>query len=207
MARTAHLTASLFVSLTATCALAQPVFSTGAADTLNGSGREMSAWIQADDFMLSGDTALTGASMQWFTTNRLASWDRSINWFVFEDLAGAPGPLLASGSAVNVLTDSEGRTNYDRYSTSFDFDTSVGVEGGTRYWFGLHMAADFGSNDHLYWADSTTSTFNATYESLGGSMNNWVDVSGSDRAFALVPSPGLVPMLTLAGIVLIRRRR
>jgi len=38
-------------------------------------------------------------------------------------------------------------------------------------------------------------------------MNNWIDVSGKDRAFSLIPSPGVVPAVGMLALAVIRRGR
>ncbi|HRJ49310.1 MAG: hypothetical protein KF787_08170 [Phycisphaeraceae bacterium] len=198
--------ACLVFAASAPLASAEPVFSNGPADLASGSGREMSAWIQADDFLLTSDTALTGASVQWFTLGGLGPWDRTIDWYVFSDRQGKPGDLVASGGALNVLSEFDGAAAYSWYTTTFDFDTPVPVFASRRYWFGLHFASDF-DRDDLYWADSTEGSMSSTHESLGGSMNNWIDVSGKDRAFSLIPSPGVVPAVGMLALAVIRRGR
>lgn len=206
LVRTAWL-AGLPLAILSPVAVAEPVFSNGPADPVSGSGREMSAWIQADDFLLTSDTVLTGASLQWFTLGAgLKPWDRTIDWYVFKDQDGTPGDLLASGGALNVLSEFDGAGTYSWYTTTFDFDTPVPVVASRRYWFGLHFASDF-DRDDLYWADSTTGSMSSTHESLGGSMNNWIDVSGKDRAYSLIPAPGTVPAAALLAVAVLRRGR
>ncbi len=206
MARTALFPISA-VLLAASSAFADPVvFSNGAADIDHGSGREMTAWMQADDFMLSHDTTVTGMAMQWFTLDRLSSWDHTIQWTIFADLAGAPGSVVGQGGALNVLTEFDGARVYDRYTTSFEFDAPVALAAGTKYWLGLHFSANF-NRDDLYWADSVDGQLGHSMESLGGTLNNWMDVSGMDRAFSLIPSPGPVGLAACAGLLTARRRQ
>ncbi|MCG3123407.1 MAG: hypothetical protein GIKADHBN_01824 [Phycisphaerales bacterium] len=190
----------------ASSAIADPVFSTGPADLVSGSGREMTAWVQADDFKLTADTMVTGASVQWFTLDRLRNWDRNVQWFVFADNAGAPGSVVATGGALNVLSTFEGRYSYDWYTTSFEFDTPVFVAAGAKYWFGLHFSSDYDRND-LYWADGTSTIMGSSQESLAGLFNNWTAPSGVDRAFQLVPAPGAIGGVGLGLVALARRRR
>lgn len=206
MARTAFACIALTLAGAASSALAEPVFSNFPADIQNGSGREMSAWIQADDFHLSADTQLTGASMQWFTQNRLASWDRTLNWYVFADQGGAPGAMIAHGGGLSLLTEFDGSYAYDRYTTSFDFDAPVHLQGGANYWLGLHLSSDY-SRDNLYWADAVSGQLASGHESLGGLGNNWANVSGSDRAFSLIPSPSTGALVTVSLLTVSRRRR
>lgn len=207
MARTAFCITALLACLAASPAVAGTTFSNGVADIVHGGGREMSAYIQADDFVFSTDTSVTGASLEWFTSGRLASWDHTIRWYIFADASNAPGSLLASGSALNVLSTFDGSTNFDRYSTSFDFDHAVDVSAGGRYWFGLHFSSDFASRDNLYWADSTSQQMAGTFESQNGTMNNWVDVTGTDRSFTLIPAPTSVALVGVSAIFASRRRR
>lgn len=199
--------ASIAVLLaSSSAALADPVFSNAAADTTSGSGREMTAWMQADDFHITSDTTVTGAAVEWFTLNRLTTWDHALNWYIFSDQGGAPGSLIAQGGGVNLLTEFGGHTNYDRYASTFDLNAPVFLAGGHTYWFGLHFANDFSRHD-IYWADAVSSQLSAGMESYQGVMNNWANVSNMDRSFSMVPTPGAVSLAAAGALVLIRRKR
>jgi hypothetical protein len=201
--------ATILLAASAACsgtAAAEPIIRNGVADLDGGTGREFTRWLQADDFVMPHTTAITGASFEWFTLGGLSSWDRSLNWSIFADDAGSPGALLASGGGVSVLTEHRGSFEFDRFETTFDFDVPISLAGGGRYWFGLHLASDFAVRDDLYWADSTSAFGESTRQSFGGSLDNWADVSGVDRAFMIIPTPGTSAAVALLGVVAIRRR-
>lgn len=204
--RTTAVCAASLIACAGGSAQAQAVFSNALADRNNGSGREMTAWIQADDFRLTRDTVLTGASVEWFTLGGLQSWDRTIQWSIYTSGGGKPGVLIASGGAVDVTTTHDGMYNFDRYTTSFRFDAPAAMYAGSTYWFGLHFASDFGRDD-LYWADASDAQLSTTREAPGGNTGSWQSVSGLDRAFSLIPAPGSSALALCTGLVLWRRRR
>lgn len=191
----------------ACAASADPIFDNGAPDMLHGSGREMTSWMQADDFVLSAPAQITEASFDWFTTGGLSNWDGSLTWTIFADSgANSPGAMIASGGGLNVLTEWQGSSNFDRYTTSFELNAPVDLAGGTKYWFALHLADDFSQRRDLYWADSASQQLSYSWEALGGLASNWNSTSFSDRSFSFVPAPGAAG-LAMVGAALIGRRR
>jgi hypothetical protein len=207
MGRRTAVCAAAMIACAGTTALAEPVFSNAPADRISGSGHEMTSWLQADDFRLTSDTVLTGAQVEWFTMGGLQNWDHVIEWSIYASGGGMPGHLIASGSGVNVMTTHEGQATFDWYTTTFEFDNPVAMYAGSTYWFGLHFSGDYASRDDLYWANATSSQLGYSQESMGGTLDNWQNVSNMDRAFALIPAPGASALAVCTGLVLWRRRR
>ena len=95
----------------------------------------------ADDFMLDGATWITDGHLyildQEDVADRVLSPDVSLAWYVYEDNAGAPGSILASGSAVNRTYEPTefGNETLRVFEYSFDLDAPLLLPGGTTFWF------------------------------------------------------------------------
>lgn len=162
--------------------------------------------LHADDFVLTQDTILTKGH---FWTLEFDPWDGTLEYFIFADNGGMPGTIMISGDGQSVVKNATGRatTIADEYKYSFEFETSIDLDAGETYWFGLHMAADYaGSSYGIIWSDSIAGLGYTCYESLGGTLDNWVD-SGIHRAFYLegIPEPATLCFLFL-GAILVKRK-
>jgi len=168
------------------------VYDNGNTDPLTDSGNEMTSWVQADDFELSSATSLGGASVDWFDLNFGNEWDGGIHWYIFADAGGTPGALIDSGTGIELNTVLIGTTNgWDWWTTEFDFDHTVALAANTRYWFGLHWAADFDFiRDDVYFAYSDQQSFSFSQESFNALFNNWAQVTNEDRGFRLLEAGG-----------------
>ena len=149
------------------------------------SGNEMSQWVQADDFELTSATSLTGAEVDWFDLG-YAGWDGGIEWFIFADAGGSPGAVVDTGTGSELNTNLISNANgWNWFTTSFALDHDVPLAANTRYWIGLHWAADHDyGRDDVYWAWSQEYHFNMTMESQFATFDNWIG-NGSDRGFRL----------------------
>ena len=163
------------------------VYDNGSTDPNLDSGNEMAQWVQADDFELTSATSITGAEIDWFDVNFGNGWDGGIEWYIFADAGGTPGAIWDTGTGIELNTTLTSNANgWDWFVTSFDFDHPVALPANTRFWFGLHWAADSDYfRDDVYWAYSQEQHFNTTQESEFGLFNNWTDVTGRDRGFRL----------------------
>jgi hypothetical protein len=178
------------------------VYDNGTTDPNVDSGNEMSEWVQADDFELTGATSIGGAEVDWFDINTGNQWDGGIEWFLFTDAGGSPGALVdtGTGSVTNssLISNANG---WDWFTTSFAFDHSVPLAANTRYWFGLHWAGDHDfTRDDVYFAYSQETHFNTSQESDLGTFDNWVDVTARDRGFRLLTVPVGVPAMSKSGL-------
>jgi hypothetical protein len=185
------------------------VYDNGAADYANGN--EMTAWLQAEDFVLGANASVGSATagLLDFTGGSFGNWDGGLQWFIFNDAGGIPGAIVASGKGSNVVVNYVGTpAGFDSYELSFDFGTGVALTAGTQYHFGLHMANDYATRRDIYWATTGFNATNPGTESSGGTMNNWLG-NGFEHAFALyaVPAPSALALLGLGGIAAGRRRR
>ena len=66
------------------------------------SGNEMSAWLQAEDFVLSSDTHVTG--VRFWTIESSGIFDGSFAWSILSNTGGSPGVAIASGVSTATRT-------------------------------------------------------------------------------------------------------
>jgi hypothetical protein len=163
--------------------------------------------IHAEDFELTQDAILTKGH---FWTLEGVIWDGTLEYFIFDDDNGTPGTVISFGDGQSVVKNATGRITpgADEYEYSFEFETPIDLDAGKTYWFGLHMDADYAGNSYgITWSDSVAGLGYTCYESLGGTLDNWVD-SGIHRAFYLeaVPEPATLSLFSLGVLALIRKR-
>jgi hypothetical protein len=139
-------------------------------------GKEMTFWVQADDFILGSDATLTGVNF--WTIESGTTWDGTLDYYIFSDNNGQPASSpLFSGSGTNITRTATGNSAYGylEYAYGFDLATPQALTGGTRYWLGLHLAADFNNQDYIYWV-TTGGNFGLTSQaSQEGTFDNWAD--------------------------------
>lgn len=194
--------------------------------SLETTGREdqmtVTSFVVADDFVLAKPTRLTGAhfwTIEALDENGISVWDRTLTWYVFADNGGKPGtsPLASGGAASGFKRDTLVLDPEDagelEFEYDFTFDKTVDLAPGTRYWFGLHLAADFELN-FVSW-ESVRRDGNGKF-ARGGNFDDWSgDDGGEDGqefAFFLkgneikesVPEPGTLALFG-AGLFGVRR--
>lgn len=178
------------------------------------SGNEATRWAQASTFSLGSDMTITGGSVAVAGFGNIGNWDGTVEYWIFDNNGGTPGAVATSGTAsVSGTTDTgvswAGGGNIQRIN--FNFASTFDAVGGTDYWFGVHLSADY-DRDNIYWVQSTTR--NSTAESHNGTFDNW-SVYNPARAFSLegheiapVPLPaGGMMLVTAFGAMAFYRRR
>jgi len=199
------------LSMAATLTHASVVFDNGGPNQL--SGNEMTAWIQAQSFSLA--TTDTVQAVQFWALDAGGSYTGSITYSIYNNNAGVPGVLMASGTAspVEVAT---GLTVLDTYTEellAFNLASGFTATGGTTYWLGLHNGPpSTTSRLNFYWEDTSGGLGLAPQEFAAGALV-W-DSNTSQHAFQLfdtsVPEPGAFGImglgLALVGFNRLRRR-
>ncbi len=196
---------ALFFGASADQAVGAIVYDNGGADP--SGGNESTLWLQANDFTLGSTTNLTGASFFIAGFGGIGNWDGTLEYFLFADSGNSPGTLITNGNGINIAPfDTVVGWTYggNIYQVDFEFATPFAAAAGTRYWLGLHLAADYSTRDEIYWLYTSPTLANGggnAIESQGGLMNNWSG-NGVEHAFYLngTPAGGAVPEPTSLAI-------
>ncbi|MDQ2986721.1 MAG: PEP-CTERM sorting domain-containing protein [Armatimonadota bacterium] len=205
--KSTKLVLSLAVASLAPFASAQ-IYVNGTPDLAGGN--EMTQWLQAENFTLGANNTV-GAVRFWSIDAPGVVIDGNIDWWIFNDAAGAPGSIVASGTQNTFSRVATGNVwgggILDEHVWDFNI-TGTAVTGGTMYWLGLHVNSDY-IRDDIYWETGAGGAAPTGMESDGGTMNNWFN-NGNEHAFELyaVPEPStLIVLGGLAALALARRRR
>lgn len=140
---------------------------------------------------------------------------------IFSDQAGLPGTLVAeqtvslAGTGPMLTGENVGLLNASMYQFEASLSTSVQLEAGTQYW--ISIAADLFnpvgiSAEGWQWAGSQVGLTGIASRSFDGNgYSQQPNFAVQNLAFELggrvVPSPGGAALLSLTGLVAIRRRR
>ena len=205
---------SVLTVAVAPSAQAQLIYDNGAPDWLDGN--EMTQWIQAEDFTLTGAATVVGVRF-WAISNVGDAWAGSAWYQFYSNSGGVPGALLASGSFVPTFA-----SITCGFSGCFqlDFDLGAGLPlGPGTYFLGLHNGdlSETGRRE-FYWATTGPNASGTGQEDEAPfGTGGWFD-NGQQHAFQLYGGESTVPepatMLLLAtGLVglgaarMLRRRR
>jgi hypothetical protein len=181
--------------MAATLAHASVVFDNGGPNQL--SGNEMTAWIQAQSFSLA--TTDTVQAVQFWAVAATGSYTGSITYSIYNNNAGVPGIILASGRASPVAVPTGGGCcdGLTEYLLDFNLASGFTATAGTTYWFGLSPSTT--SRLDFYWEDTSGGLGLAPQEFAAGA-SAW-DSNTSQHAFQLfdtsVPEPGAFGIMGL----------
>lgn len=194
------------------------VYNNGAPN--QGSGNEMTNWIQAEDFTLGQTTTITDVHFWTIELPNPSGYAGSIWYGIYTDNGGQPNlgapaveGFLSGADLTRTSTGNIVQGSYDEYAYSFDIQPFVALAGQT-YWLGLHNG-DL-TNDaraEVYWETTGINGTSTGHEDiLPTAGDSWSD-NGQEHAFQLtgggVPEPTTLILFGagLAGLALVRRRR
>lgn len=166
------------------------IFDNAGATPDPSDGNEMTLWLQTNDFGFTEDAVVTDVHFIIFEFTD-SSWDGSLDYWIFEDKAGQPGNILASGQPVNLATTDLGPGPIGpRTEVWFDLEDPFLADAGATYHLGLHANTgnNFVTRDQVYWEKATPGFGNTGIESFGGTMDNWLN-NGVEHWFLLTGNP------------------
>lgn len=190
---------------------ADTIFDTGPM-TNEGVANYATYRLMADDFSLSSNFDLTGATLQVMGKGNFSSWDGTAEYYLYSDDGGKPGQVLTHGYGknINVIDTDLSFYNWGTVkSLAFEFESKIPVNAGSIYWLGMHLSETYESNQWVYdnalWGYS--SSIGNTVYSHESNLSEWFDYYPGTLAFSLqgvaaVPEPDTYAML-LCGIGLI----
>jgi hypothetical protein len=122
------------------------VWDQGAPDLFNGN--ECTQWNQGENFSIGQDTTLTACL---FWTIEPGAFDGTLQWVIWTDAGGSPGAVLYSGSTgPSRFATGRNASFGPEFENSFSFPSGTDLNPGN-YYLTLHMSADCGDRDDVYW--------------------------------------------------------
>ncbi len=181
-------------------------------------GNEMTEWIQANSFTLTGTETITGVNFWDFEAN--GAYQGSVTYDFYADNSGSPGTSLDLGSALLTQT-ATGNTVQGGTEFADTFSVPSIVLGPGTYWLGLHNGPlSTQARDDMYWERTNPTANNNPGDELIAPFTGSFISNGNAHAFQIlgsqqpggVPEPGSTAMLfgasiPLAGLLIRRRRR
>ena len=215
------LTMGILVPLVCAVGSGSVIYNNGGPN--QGSADELSDILVVEDFPVASAATLT--SLEFWDVEGPTGYNGSISWFLYSDLAGLPGAIVAQGSASGagqITRTATGINNiiggYDEFDDVMNLTASLttgslAVGPGT-YWIGLHDGdiSNITPFQDFYWetTDNNASPTFGVFDDLTVAPS-W-DTTSQEHAFNVsgdlaTPEPGTVAMLAagIAGLALLKK--
>ena len=166
---------------------------------------DFTVWLSDPSAALGGDGLANGT----FT-----NFSGVLSWYFFEDDAGLPGDMIASGTTATVVGDTGvDRTDNDEdiFRVSGGIDAPLALAAGT-YWFGMRegMPGQLEDGTTILWLshDGVSGAFTKLFLD-GETPGDLNEAPSLDNAFVLrsVPEPTTLVLLSMGCAALSLRRR
>ncbi len=165
------------------------IWDQGAPDLVDG--QEATIALEAEEFTVFSDQTLTSA--RFWTIEAAGAFDGSFQWEIRTDGGGQPGAYLYGG-ATGLARAATGRvhapTGYDEFENVFYFPPNTDLTPGT-YYLVIHMSADCGTRDEVYWETGAIASGNTSRYSFF-CADPW-NTEGWHLAFQLFGKPTCPP--------------
>jgi hypothetical protein len=177
--------------------------------TSNGSGIEDTIRLLANDFVLKAPGTVSSVDVWAFVDG---TWDGTIDYSFYESSGNLPSETpFASGSGINITQTPTGETAgpASEYLFHFELQQPLMLQGGQRYWFGLHLKQSYADDgSYAYWSTTDLGFGETSRSAQGGDTSNWGSAP-DDEAFRLygVPEPASALQGLAAGAALLGCRR
>ncbi len=168
------------------------IYNNGGPNGANGN--EMTQWIQAEEFILPVSSTLT--DVRFWSFEATSAYQGSIVWRIYDDNAGSPGAVLFSGTATATRT-ADPAPICCGFPDGFQNDFNVGsisLNGGTKYWLGLHNGAlSVTTRAQFYWATTAANGTETGHEdNTPFDTGGWSD-NAQEHAFELTGNAAAIP--------------
>lgn len=203
----------LGIALVSSTAHADLIFNNGSPGPTGG--YNFANRVLAEDFSVTVDADLQSVEFWALQDAQI----QTISYYLFTDESDSPSSsAIASGTGLDLVGMDTGRNfnALDEYRYTFNLESDVSLSTGTEYWFGLRASG--GGSQNLFWSTTTSGQGLASWESLGGTFDNWAETPsppGYPLAFnlsgiattAAVPEPSSLVVVGVVALALIYRRR
>jgi len=141
----------------------------------------------ADDFITSDERPITSA--EFWVVDAGHDWDGTLNYVIFQDSGGEPGPTVYQGigQSTTWTIDPSVNTIYLGYKYTFSFEEPLTLNANSVYWLAINLSGG-GTiwTTQAFWASTHTAMLN--HARISGDLLHWTVYHGFNLAFRLLGS-------------------